>query len=291
MLNTPALSRRDFLKDTALLGAAVAAMHAVDGTAAEPAAAELPKLRLGNVEVTRLILGSNPFFGYAHQPGDIGRQMVEYYTDERIMEVMDQAAALGVTTVTAPPDSRWIKLYHKYLEKGGKIRTWLAQAHGDPRKMKEEISRAVKAGAKAVFIQGHRTEDTYAAGKFDQVRSWVEHIKSLGVPAGLAAHRADVHPAAEKAGFPTDFYFQCLYRPDTYLKEDRDRAVATIREINKPVIAYKILAAGRLPAQEAFEFAFRHIAAKDGVCVGVFPKNKPDMIAEDVGLARKLSLG
>ena len=43
-----------------------------------------------------------------------------------------------------------------------------------------------------------------------------------------------------------------------------DRAVATIRAMTKPVIAYKILAAGRLPAQEGFEFAFRHIAAKDG---------------------------
>ncbi len=77
MLDNQALSRRGFLKDTALLGAAVAAMHAVQGTTAEPGAAELPKIRLGNVEVTRLILGSNPFFGYAHQPGDVGQQMFE----------------------------------------------------------------------------------------------------------------------------------------------------------------------------------------------------------------------
>jgi len=282
------LTRRDFVKQTALLGAAAAALRAVEGAcAAEQQPGELPKIRLGNIEVSRLILGSNPFFGYAHQPGDIGRQMVEYYTDARITEVLAQAAELGITAVAAPPDERWIKLYNRYLDQGGKLRIWIAQPHGDPAKMKEEITRAVKGGAKAAFIQGHRAEDHYAAGKFDLVRSWVEHIKSLGVPAGLAAHRPDVHPAAEKAGFPTDFYFQCFYRPDSYLKEDRDKAIETIRQISKPMVGYKILAAGRLPPEEGFAFALKHLARKDGMCVGVFPKIKPDMLAEDVRLARK----
>lgn len=283
------LSRRGFLRETALLGTAVAAMHAVGGaTAAEAVPGQLPKIRLGNLEVSRLILGSNPFFGYAHQPGDVGRQMAEYYTDQRIMDVMAQAAELGITTVTAPPSARWINLFSKYLDGGGKLRIWIAQPHGSPKKMKQEITTAIKGGAKAAFIQGHRVEEQFEAGKLDVLRGWVEHIKSLGVPAGMASHRPDIHPAAEKANFPTDFYFQCFYRPETYRSEDRDKAVETIRQIAKPMVAYKILAAGRLPPEEAFAFALSHIAPKDAVCIGVFPKNKPGMIAEDVALARKL---
>lgn len=281
------LTRRDFLKETALLGAAAAALRATgDAAAAEIKPGELPKIKLGDLEVSRLILGSNPFFGFAHQSGNIGRQMSEYYTDERIMEVMDRAADLGVTAVAAPVYDRWIKLYSRYLDKGGKLRIWIIQADGDPAKMKDDLTRGVKSGAKAAFIQGHRTEDHHAAGKFDLVRSWVEHIKSLGVPAGLAAHRPNVHPAAEKAGFPTDFYFQCFYIPDTYRPEDRDQAIETIRSIKKPVIGYKILAAGRLKPEEGFAFALKNLAAKDGMCVGVFPKDKPDMLAEDVRLAQ-----
>lgn len=278
------ISRREFLADTAALAAAAAAMRGSAGFSGE-AKPELPRIKLGDVEVSRLILGSNPFWGYAHQPGDLGTQMKEYYTDERIMSLLDEAAELGVTTVASPPDPRWITLYDAYRARGGKLKVWLAQAHGNPKKMKEEIDRAVDAGAAAVFIQGHRAEDYYAQGKFDEVRSWIEHIKSKKVPAGMAAHRADVHPAAEKAGFPTDFYFQCFYRPETYTTEDRDLAVATIKQItNKPVIAYKILAAGRIPAPEGFAFALKCLAAKDGICVGVFPKDKPDMLAQDVAL-------
>jgi hypothetical protein len=203
------------------------------------------------------------------------------------MEVMDEAAELGVTTVACPPDARWIKIYDAYRAKKGKLKVWLAQAHGNPANMKEEITRAADAGADGVFIQGHRVEDQYAEGKFDLVRSWIEHIKSCNLPAGMAAHRADVHPAAEKAGFPTDFYFQCFYRPETYTKEDRDLAIATIQRITKPVIAYKILAAGRIAPAEGFEVALKSIAKKDGICIGIFPKDKPGMLAEDVALACK----
>ena len=269
-------------------GAAAAALRTCEGmAAADDRPSELPKIRLGSLEVSRLILGSNPFFGYAHQPGDLGRQMVEYYTDERIIEVLTEAAALGVTAVAAPPQQRWIDLYRRYLDGGGKLTNWIAQPDGDPGQMKEEITRAVRGGAKAVFIQGHRVEDQFAWKRMDVVRGWLEHIKSLGVPAGMASHRPDIHPVAEQEGFPTDFYYQCFFRPDTYRMEERDLAIETIRKIAKPVVGYKILAAGRLPADEAFAFALKHLAAKDGMCVGVFPKVKPGMIEEDVRLARK----
>ncbi len=252
----------------------------------------MPTIRLGHVEVSRLILGSNPFFGYAHQSGDIGRQMQEYYTDQRIIDVLDQAAALGVTAVAAPPSPEWIRIFTRYREQGGKLSTWIAQPHGSPKKMKEEIDSCAKGGAKAVFIQGHRVEEQFEKNTFDVVRGWLEHIKGHGMAAGMASHRPDIHPVAEKQGFPTDFYFQCFFRVDheNYAIECRDKAVETIRSITaKPVVAYKILGAARLPPEEAFTYAFKHITAKDGVCVGIYNKNKPAMLAEDVALMRRVT--
>jgi hypothetical protein len=159
--------------------------------------------------------------------------------------------------------------------------------------LKNEITTAIRAGAKAAFIQGLRVEQQFRAGRLDVLRDWVEHIRSLGVPAGMAAHQPDIHLAVEKAEFPTDFYYQCFYRGDkeVYQAEDRDLAVETIRQISKPVVAYKILAAGRLSGEEGFRFAFRHLAPKDGACVGIYPPGKRGMLAEDVDLARRLSKG
>ncbi len=287
------LSRRAFLKDTALLAGAAAAMQSLEPAAAQTSQPwSMPKIRLGQVEVSRLILGSNPFFGYAHRDGDIGRQMAEYFTPERIMAVLDQAAELGVTTVVAPPSPAWIGIFAKYLDRGGKLNTWIAQPHGSPKGMKKEIDTAVKAGAKAFFIQGHRVEEQFDQKAFDVVRGWLEHGKSHGMAVGLASHRPGTHLIAEKLGFPTDFYFQCFFRvdqhPENFALECREKAVATIRAITtKPVVAYKILGAARIPPEEGFAYAFKNIAAKDGVCVGIYNKDRPGMLAEDVGLMQR----
>jgi hypothetical protein len=254
----------------------------------------MPMIRLGNVEVSRLILGSNPFFGYAHCGGNRGQQMKDYYTEERIMAVLDQAAELGVTAVAGPPMPQWLALYQKYIERGGKLKTWIAQPHSGAKSIKKEIETCAKNGAKAIFIQGHRVEEQFDKNAHEAVRGWLSHAKSLGMAVGMASHRPETHLLAEKLDFPTDFYFQCFFRvdqhPENYALECREKAVETIKKItNKPVVAYKILGAARLEPQEAFTYAFKHIAAKDGVCVGIYNKEKPDMLAEDVSLMHRVT--
>lgn len=283
------ITRRDLLQGGA---AAAAAAFCSVGEAATKAssAAKLPTIRLGKLSVSRLILGSNPFFGFSHQSRELDEEMKRYHTGERIKMVLDQAADCGITAVAAPPYESWIKLFQEYLKSGGKLRIWIAQPDPPPDQMKEAIAAAAKGGAKAIFIQGARVDEQFESpNRLKLVGEWLEYIKSFGLPAGMASHRPDVHLEAEKAGLPTDFYFQCFFRPDTYKMEDREKAVEAIRQIKKPVVGYKILAAGRIPPAEGFEYALSRLRPKDGVCVGMYLKQKPDMIAEDASLVVKLS--
>lgn len=117
-------------------------------------------------------------------------------------------------------------------------------------------------------------------------------IRKLGVPAGIGSHRQDCHLEAQKRAFPVDFYFQCMFNVahgDTFEKDDPPKAANVIQQLEKPVIAYKILGAGRVPPEEGFEFALRNIRTKDGVCVGVFTKENPLEIAENAGYVKRLS--
>jgi hypothetical protein len=70
---------------------------------------------------------------------------------------------------------------------------------------------------------------------------------------------------------------------------DEDRAIMTrlIQRLSKPVIHYKIMAAGRNDPTEAFAFAARAMRANDAVCVGVGPGDAPAMVREDVALLEK----
>jgi hypothetical protein len=67
--------------------------------------------------------------------------------------------------------------------------------------------------------------------------------------------------------------------------------VKAIREVEKPCLAFKILAAGRrcgseADVEECFRYAYSNIKKKDAVIVGMFPKFC-DQVAENVGYARK----
>lgn len=289
------MKRRDFLKTGAALavGGLAGAAKPVSGAAVRlTETAVLPTVRLGTLEVSRLILGSNPFWGYSHKSPQLDEEMRRHHTDERIMQILDEAADCGLTALASPPDERWVKLWARYLEQGGRLKTWISQCHGYPEQMPEEIDRSVKAGARAIFIQGARVEEQFGRGHFDVLRSWVERIKQAGLPAGGAAHWPEIHPELERRKFPTDFYYQCFYnvsKTSDYSPAEREKAVATIKTLEKPVIAYKILAAGRLSASEGFEYAFNSIARKDGVCVGIYAQRAIDQIRQNATYTETLT--
>jgi hypothetical protein len=291
------MRRREFLKTGAVLAAGGAAAFGesfpgAKGQAGKPTG--LPTVRLGTLEVSRLILGSNPFWGYSHKSAQLDEEMKRHHTDERIVQILDEAASCGLTAVASPPDERWTKLWTRYAAAGGRLKIWISQCHGAPEQMLQEIDRSVKAGAKAIFIQGARVEEQYGKGRFETLRGWIEHIKEAGLPAGAAAHWPEIHPELERRDFPTDFYYQCMYnasKSDDYSPAERVKAAATIARLKKPVIAYKILAAGRLAASEGFEYAFSHIRRKDGVCVGIYAQNAIDQIRQNATFTEMLTAG
>ena len=85
-----ASSRRRFLESTAGLAAG---LTSAKGSAAAPV---LPTIRLGKYEVSRLIIGANPFYGYSHFNRLLSQRMVEWGTSERICEVLGQCELNGI---------------------------------------------------------------------------------------------------------------------------------------------------------------------------------------------------
>ena len=83
-------SRRDFLQQAAGIATGVAAL-APTARATEPPAqpgSPLPTIRLGPHEVTRLIVGGNPVYGYSHFNKHFDRHLTEWHTPERVLELL-----------------------------------------------------------------------------------------------------------------------------------------------------------------------------------------------------------
>jgi len=60
--------------------------------------------------------------------------------------------------------------------------------------------------------------------------------------------------------------------------------VRLIQGLSKPVIHYKVMAGGRNDPKEAFAFVANHLRAEDAVCVGIYTRDHPRMLEEDLEL-------
>jgi hypothetical protein len=250
----------------------------------------------GNVTVSKMILGGNPFSGFSHQTPERDREMVRWYTTARIKETLRQAEALGITTFLGRADKHIRRTLMEYWDEGGEIQ-WLAQTAPEFNSLPGNVAGAIATGAAAVYIHGGQMDYFFAQDQLDIVRDVIQQIQDAGVAAGVAGHTPRVHQWAD-AHLDLDFHMCSYYNPTSRAEhaehvhgarerfDDADRAamVATIQDLRAPVIHYKVLAAGRNDPTAAFAFVAQHLRPQDAVCVGVFTKDNPDMLAEDVQL-------
>ena len=263
----------------------------------------LPTVEIGNCEITRLIVGGNPFSGISHKSNEMDQEMMDYYTVGQIKETLSTCEAHGINTVLARGDNHITRLLNEYWNEGGTLQ-WIAQTAPERKSLEANIRQISSRGARCCFIHGGEVDRMFQEGQIESLKASLALIQDCGMVPGLGTHNPDVVRYAEEKGFPVAFYMVCFYnipsrmgrfhdtpvkRDELYVTEDRATACEVIGETPKPCLAYKILAAGRNEPKAAFRYAFEHIKPTDAVVVGMFPKYHPTQVQEDVEIVRKLT--
>jgi ethanolamine utilization microcompartment shell protein EutS len=254
--------------------------------------------QIGGLWVNKFIIGGNPFSGFSHQGIERDKEMRSYYTDERIIQEWKKSEALGINTLIARTDEHMIRVLKAYRNQGGKLQ-WFAQTASEL-SMEEAIQNAIDNKAVACYIHGGIIDNYYANGKMDLIPPAIKRIKDAGLYAGIAGHKTEVFLWAEKY-LDCDFYMCSYYNPiyrdkeashrhgidEKFKEEDCARMLQTIQYLTRPVIHYKILAAGRIDPDTGFQRAAKAMRSNDMVCVGIFSKDDPQMLEKDVKLLEK----
>ena len=309
------IDRRGFLKKSALsstsaaLGLSLEEKALSAGTTGKPvvpmsedSAKALPAGRIGNVKISRLIAGGNPFSGWSHSRDlkYISELFKAYSTDEKIFETLEMYEENGINTIIAGG----IRVLDKYWsQRGGKIQ-WIAQTHPKSNDLTSNIKKAIDNGAVAAYIQGGIGDSFVKNGRVDLLGKAIEFIKENGIPAGIGAHSIEVPIACEKAGIEPNFYMKTLHSGNYWSatsKEDRvkwsvdsfgpddhdniwaldpERTIEFMKTVDKPWIAFKTLAAGAIHPRDGFKYAFNNGA--DFICAGMFDFQ----VIEDVIIAK-----
>jgi hypothetical protein len=256
----------------------------------------LGTIKIGNLTVSKLIIGGNPFSGFSHQTPAKNDQMRHWYTTARIKETLARAERAGINTHLARADHHVMRYLMEYWDEGGRIQ-WFGQTCPEVGTISRGIDNALAGGAAACYVHGGVMDNLLANNQLDEVPAAIEKIRQAGLPAGVAGHDPRVFEWAEK-NINVDFYMCSYYNSarrnaaaelrsgmaEWFDPRDREAMVRTIRGLSRPAIHYKVLAAGRNDPREALRFAARHLRPQDAVCVGVFLKDFPNSIEDDLRL-------
>ncbi len=291
--------RRAFLQTAAAMGGTLALAQS-----APPV--ELPKVRFRDRELTRLIIGSNPFYGYSHFNGILDRCMREWYTPARRVEVLHHCERTGINTWQVHYNDPCIEDWNRYRAEGGKMNVIVL---ADFALMKDYslMASLAKLGAIGVAHHGNRTDERLRAGQMNLVREFLDAVHDAGLPAGVSCHNPAVVEYIEERGWPADYYMTCMYRVsrtpeearkefgeaplgETFFERDPERMCAVVRKTKKTCFAFKVLGAGRKTTEEAFRYVLTNIKPQDPIIVGMFPKFK-DEVRENCETVRKICLG
>jgi hypothetical protein len=301
MLGTAAVTAGLSLEEQALL----AATKNSSPTSRGPSVTGLQAGKIGDVTISRVICGGNLIGGYAHSRDLIyvSSLLKQYFTDEKIFETLEICEEVGVNTINAGTAS--LPVIKKYWdERGGQIQ-WLAQCGASTTDLTGDVKKAIDAGATGAYLIGNIGDKWERAGRVDLIGKVVDFIKQNGVIAGVGGHNLETVVACEEAGLPIDFYMKTHhstmywstrkpdqtkdvidnYAIDNYWDKHPEQTVAYMKKVEKPWIAYKVLAAGAVHPSDGFRFALENGA--DFMCVGMFDFQ----VREDVIIAKNILSG
>ena len=297
-------SRRNFLKSSAGLAATLAA---VPLAAQHPAPlGTLPQVRFGDVEISRMVMGCNQFYGFSHFNGLLDRVMMDWNTPERICQTLLQCQQNGINAFQYAHRENPLKDLENFRSKGGSMHLIATDPMLGP---PDEVAR--RTGAMAIYLHGERTDVLFRNGKMDEAREYTKKLRQAGVRVGIGTHKPEVVEYVEEHGWDVDFYMLCVYNrtrtpeefrkmlgvlplppSDIYLETDPPHAYEVARKTPKTCFLFKILAAGRVTrtpdgVEKAFKEAFASIKPQDCVVVGMFPRFT-DEVKENCDRVRRI---
>ena len=273
---------------------------------------KMPVGRIGNLTLGRLISGSNliSLNMHARDLEYVTDLAAHYNTEERVLMTLKKCEEYGANGIVLKNHNfKRFKLSRYWDEWGGRMK-WIADViTTDINAYERLLVEHLELGASAAYLWGGASDTWYYQKKQANIIKAFEIMKKYDIPVGICAHRLEPIAFCEKEGLKPDFYMKTLHHDrywsahpkagrrymEMFEKESEDHAeyhdnmfchdaeetVAFMQDVKVPWIAFKVLAAGAIPAQDGLNYAFA--SGADFVCLGMFDFQ----VQQDVSLTLK----
>ena len=238
------------------------------------------------------------------------RHMREYFTDDQITEFLWRCDREGINAHQGSNPERMAPILRTLRQRGSSMKFICLHAGGQERMPVDKV--VTETRPIAIVHHGGVTDRLFRDGKSGEVHDFVKRVKDAGVLAGVSAHNPDCIKRVADEGWEVDLFMTCFYyltrTPEelekmspvvtvqigySFFASDPLAMTEVVRQVDRPCLGFKILAAGRMcdksyKVEKAFKFAFEHVKPTDGVIVGMYPRFD-DQIRQNAGYTRKFA--
>ena len=258
-------------------------------------AINVPTVPFGEYNISRLIMGDNPIYGYSHFNQLLSEHQREANTSDQVMATLRRAEEVGINAWQNTLTERSAADLQRYRDEGGAIHYFCLSGGGNWYEDPSLIDEAARHGPIGMAPHGSGVAGRcLKENRLGHLRDILKRIRNTGALVGLSVHNPRLIDIAEEEDWDIDYYMTALYYlegaqkeferkfgypplGEIYLREHRDRMCRKINSTDRPCIVFKVLAAGRTinskdRIREEFAFALNNIKTSDVLLVGMYQK-------------------
>lgn len=200
---------------------------------------DLPKGKIGQHEISRLVAGGNLIGGWSHARDLIYTDTLfkAYNTEQKVYETLMLAEKAGINTINLGfPSNPLLAKYKKMTGSKIKVITQVAPnlnwkeldkvgSQTNKKLYFENIDKAIDFGVDIIQIQGNWCDWLVRDNKIEVIHEMMEHIRQQGITAGLAAHSVESLIACADQGIIPDYYMKTMHHDQYWSAHPRENRV------------------------------------------------------------------
>jgi uncharacterized membrane protein YphA (DoxX/SURF4 family) len=260
----------------------------------------VPMAKIKELPISRVILGGNLLSGWAHSRDlvYVSQLVKAYHNKDKIFATLLTAEKCGINTLLTNPilctviDEYWKRNIGKiqFISDCAGL-NYDKGTYAIPfNEYLDRIKRAIDYGAVACYIQGESADYYMSNNRVDELAKAIQYIRDRGVMVGIGAHYVETIESCVREGFNPDFWMKTTHHHnywsatapewhDNKFDFNPQKTIEYMSSLPQPWIAFKVMAAGAIPPQDGFRYAFENGA--DIVCAGMYDFQ----MVEDVNIA------
>lgn len=253
-----------------------------------------PRTTVGDISLSRLIVGTNWFLGYSHYSVAKDKFIKDTQNRDKIADILDVYLEYGIDTVMGPLIPLLTQAVDEAQQRKGKeikliLTPWFnILPGGDPENEPEAVIARCKDAGAVICMPHQMVTDALMDRMYRKIRNidtYTKLIRQYEMVPGLSTHMPETVVYTDETNIDVDTYIQIYNATGFLMQVETDWVMKIIKNAKKPVMTIKPLAAGRLLPISGLAFVWNTIREQDMVTIGT---TTPDEAREVIDISIEL---